>query len=82
GFVLLVVGKRLFRKIAKQEEHFDSVVFQAVRHGESGDINASYGLKTLDDVGLAQKLFEMKARDFKPDMIPEAVKAAQDVMRQ
>jgi len=82
GFVLLVAGKRLFRKIAKQEEHFDNTVFQAIRHGESGDINASYGLKALDDVGLATMLFQIKATDFRPDMIPEAVKAAQDVMKQ
>ncbi|GAJ18676.1 unnamed protein product, partial [marine sediment metagenome] len=31
GFVLFVVGKRLFRKIAKHEAGFDTCVFQACR---------------------------------------------------
>jgi len=82
GFVLLVAGKRLFRKIAKHEERFDSCVLQAIRHGEQGDINSTYDLKVLDDVDLATKLFALKAADFRPEMIDEAVKAAIDVMTQ
>ncbi|GAI38634.1 unnamed protein product [marine sediment metagenome] len=82
GFVLLVAGKRLFRKIAKHEERFGDCVFQAIRHGEQGDINSTYDLKMLDDNELARKLFTVKAEWFNPEMIDEAVKAALDVMTQ
>jgi len=82
GFVLFVVGKRLFRKIAKHESQFGTVVFQAVRHGEQGDIHASYELRVLDNVDLATRLFAMKEKEFQPDMVIDAVKAAEDVMSQ
>jgi len=82
GFVLLVAGKRLFRKIAKHEERFDSCVFQAIRHGEQGDINSTYDLKMLSDNELQAKLFALKESEFRPEMIDEAVKAALDVMTQ
>lgn len=82
GFALLITGKRLFRKIAKQEEQFEVSAFQAIRHGEEGDINASYGLKVLDNVDLTTKLLNIKQTDFNPEMIDEAIKAAQDVMKQ
>lgn len=82
GFVLFITGKRLFRKIAKYEEHFGVSAFQAIRHGESGDITATYDLKILEDVDLTTKLLTLMGTEFKPEMIPEAVKAAQDVMKQ
>lgn len=82
GFVLLVAGKRLFRKIAKHEERFGSCVFQAIRHGDQGDINSTYDLKVLEDVDLKTKLFTITVSDFRPEMIDEAAKAAIDVMAQ
>lgn len=82
GFVLLVVGKRLFRKIAKREDGFDKDGYMAIRHGEQGDINATYDLKVLDNPELVKRLFAARKKDFKPDMIPEAIAAAQDVMNQ
>lgn len=82
GFTLFVAGKRLARKISKHEGRFDSVVLQAIRHGEQNDITATYELKILDDTELATRLFEIKERDFQPEMIPEAVTAALDVMKQ
>ena len=82
GFVLFIVGKRLFRKIVKHEAKFESDCFQAIRHGESGDIHASYGLRVLDNPELAKKLFTMKAEEFKPDMIIDAITAAEEVMSQ
>jgi len=82
GFALLVAGKRLARKIAKYESQFDVVALQATRHGEQGDIDATYPLKVLDDVDLTSKLMTLRRTDFTPDMIDDAIKAAQDVMKQ
>ena len=82
GFVLFVVGKRLFRKIAKHEEHFESDVLQAKRTGETGDINAVYSLKVLEDETLKVRLFNMKQTEFTSDMVDTAVAAALEVMNQ
>lgn len=82
GFVLLVAGKRLARKISKHESGFPSTAFLAIRHGEQGDINSTYDLKVVEDTMLTNSLFEIKAKDFSPDMIEDAVKAAQGVMQQ
>jgi hypothetical protein len=80
GFMVLVAGMRLARKIAKQEEYFNTCVFMAVRHGEEGNPNAVYELKVLDDAELAAKLFNLKQTEFKVDMIPEAIEAAKKVV--
>lgn len=82
GFVLFVAGKRLARKLSKHEGIFTTNAFEAIRHGEQNDITSSYELKVLDDEVLTAKLFEIKERDFTEDMIGEAVKAAEEVMRQ
>jgi len=82
GFVLFVAGKRLARKIAKHEAIFDNNALMAIRHGEQNDITASYELKVLTDDDFARKLFEIKAADFQPEMIEDAVKAALAVMKQ
>lgn len=82
GFVLFVAGKRLARKIAKHEDVHETAVFQATRHGEQNDITATYPLQVLDNPELAEKLFKLKETDFQPDMIEEAVKAAEEVMKQ
>lgn len=80
GFVLFVAGKRLARKISKYEGTFDKSAFMAIRHGEQGDIDASYELKVLDDVDVTAKLLGMRKKEFKPQMVDDAVKAALDVM--
>lgn len=82
GFVLLLVGKRLARKISKHEEHFGERLLMAVRHGEQGDINATYDLRVSDDAELRVKLFEsITDKDFTAEL-DEAVLAAKAVMRQ
>jgi len=81
GFVLFVAGKRLARKISKYEDTFNDVAFMAVRHGQQNDITATYELIVLDDGVLAAKLFDIKVKDFTPDMIDDAVKAAESVMK-
>ena len=80
GFVLFVAGKRLSRKITKYEDRFGDTSFMAIRHGEQGDIDATYELKLVEDKEITTRLFEIKARDFTPDMIEPAVDAAKDVM--
>lgn len=82
GFVLFCAGKRLARRISKHEGHFDERVLQAIRHGEAGDITASYPLTVIDDNELLQRLLTIKQTDFRPDMIGEAVDAALEVMKQ
>lgn len=80
GFQLFIIGKRLFRKLAKFEDDFETHAFMAIRHGEVGDIESTYDLKTLDDRELIDRLYEIKATDFQESMIDEAVAAAQSVM--
>ena len=80
GFVLFVAGKRLARKITKHEGGFDSHAYTAIRHGAQNDIMSTYDLQVITDNELTNKLFQIKERDFTPDMIAEAVKAAEAVM--
>ena len=81
GFQLLVAGKRLARRIAKHEKHFNTDSFIAIRHGEQDDKDTSYELKVNDNKETTKLLFATAKRDFKPDMIDEAVIAAKDVMQ-
>lgn len=80
GFQLFIIGKRLFRKLAKYEEQFGNTAFMAIRHGEQGDIESTYELKPLVEQDVIDRLLEIKATDFQPDMIGEAISAAQSVM--
>lgn len=82
GFTLLVAGKRLARKISKHESNFNDTAFRAIRHGEQGDINATYDLQVVSDPELTTRLLESKVGVFSPEIIEEAVNAAQDVMKQ
>jgi len=81
GFQLLVAGKRLARKISKYEDQFNIQAFTAIRHGEAENPNTKYELKTITDVELVKRLFEIAGTDFRPDMIEDAVKAAEAVMQ-
>lgn len=80
GFQLFIMGKRLFRQLAKCEEQFPIAAFMAIRHGEQGDIESTYELKVLDDVDLTKQLLnEIAGRDYAND-IDEAINAAKQVM--
>lgn len=81
GFQLLVAGKRLARRIAKHEKNFGTDSFLAIRHGEQDDKDTSYELKVSDVKETTKLLFATAKRDFKPDMIAEAVEAAMEVMQ-
>ena len=82
GFVLFVAGKRLARKLSKHEALFSSTAFMAIRHGEQGDIDATYELKVVDDMLLTQRLLDMVDAEVNPTIIAEAVESAISVMRQ
>jgi len=82
GFVLFIAGKRLARKITKYEERFANTAFMAIRHGGQNDITSTYELKVMDDAELTARLLEAaQGRDFASE-IEDAVKAAEEVMRQ
>jgi len=81
GFQLLVAGKRLARRMAKHEKNFKTDSFIAIRHGVQDDTDTSYELKVNDNKETTKLLFETAKRDFKPDMIDEAVIAAKEVMQ-
>lgn len=80
GFALFITGKRLARKIAKHEPEFTNSVFQAIRHGEQNDSNASYELRVLSDRELFDRLVELQMTEFTSDSISEAVASAEEVM--
>lgn len=80
GFVLFVAGKRLARRLAKYEKNFKTDSFLAIRHGEQDDSETTYELKVNENKEQTKMLFTIAKRDFKPEMIDEAIKAAKDVM--
>lgn len=82
GFVLFISGKRLARKISKYEARFADTAFMAIRHGEQNDITSSYELKIVSDAELTTKLFELKGDSDYVSETTEAIKAAEEVMRQ
>lgn len=82
GFQLFVVGKRLFRRIAKREDGFNKDAYTAIRHGMKDDSLTSYELRVVEDKAVADELRKIKAKEFKASMIPEAVKAAEEAMKQ
>lgn len=82
GFSLLIAGKRLARKISKYENNFNDTGLMAIRHGEANEIETTYPVKRLEDAILTAKLFEIRDREFHPDMIDEAIVAAEAVMKQ
>lgn len=80
GFQLFIAGTRLARRISKHEKDFKTHAFMAIRHGLQEDSNTTYELRVIDDKEVTQRLFQIAKKEFKPDMITEAVEAAKDVM--
>lgn len=81
GFVLFITGKRTARKLSKFEGRFKDSAFMIVRHGAEGDINAKYDVSVLDDEAKTAQLFELKKAEYKPALLKQAVKDAQEVMK-
>ena len=82
GFVLFITGKRVARKLSKFEERFKDTAFMVVRHGESGDINASYEVSILDNEAKTDQLFAIAKKEYKPVLLKQAIKDAKEVMAQ
>lgn len=76
GYTLLIVGMRIFRKLAKHCDGFDSKVFEIVRHGESGDTNTKYEFSVVEDPGVIETILEIAAKPIDPDEIAASIEAA------
>ena len=81
GYQLFICGTRVARKLSKFEALFDKSAFMVVRHGAEGDVNAKYDVKALPEKETYSALMKIKEQDFKPEMIPESVEAAAEVMQ-
>jgi len=81
GYQLFVCGKRVGRKLAKAEKYFETNAIMVVRHGIPGDTDAKYSVKVLPEKETFDVLVRIKEADFSPDMIPESIKAALEVMQ-
>lgn len=79
GFVLLVIGKRLARRLSKHEVEFNVSAFTIVRHGEHDDIKTKYALTVCDDPILTKQLFDFMGSEFKEAAIEEAVAYAEEI---
>jgi len=80
GFVLFITGKRVARKLSKFEDRFKDAAFMVVRHGEAGDINASYDVSLYDNEAKTEQLFAIASKEYKPPMLKQAIKDAKEVM--
>ncbi|GAI62983.1 unnamed protein product, partial [marine sediment metagenome] len=80
GFALFITGKRVGRKLSKFEDRFKDTAFMVTRHGEAGDINASYDVGVFDNAEKTEQLFAIAKREYKPALLKEAIKDANEVM--
>jgi len=81
GFQLLVCGKRLARMLSKQEKVFKTHAIMVTRIGAEGDVNSKYPVRVLPEQETFDRLKAIAAEDFSPEMIPEAVEAAKQVLQ-
>ena len=79
GFSILVVGKRVFRRLAKKESDFSKHAFDLVRHGEPGDKDSTYELKRCDLPDLEKKLLADGKKGVSKDDLKEAIAAAREI---
>lgn len=82
GFMLFVCGKRVARKLSKFENRFKDSAFIVTRHGEEGDVNCTYPVAILDNPEQTKLLFTIAKKDYKPDLLTEAISDATDCMNQ
>lgn len=79
GFSILVVGKRVFRRLAKHEANFKKHAFDLVRCGESGDQKTSYKLTRCDLPELESKLLKEAKKPIDVSTMAEAIDAAKEI---
>jgi len=80
GFMLFVTGKRVARKLSKHEAVFDSKAIMVTRHGDTGDINATYTVNEVAEKETFDRLMKIKKADYNKAMIAEAVTAVAEVL--
>jgi len=80
GFVLFITGKRVARKLSKFEDRFKDTAFVVIRHGESGDINATYEVSILANEAKPSQLLAIAKKEYKPPLLKQAIKDAKEVM--
>lgn len=80
GFVLFITGKRVARKLSKFESRFKTDAFIVTRHGGEGDIDAKYDVKVFSDTTKAKQLFELAAKEYKPELLEQAITDAQNIV--
>ena len=81
GFLLFITGKRVARKLSKFESFFKDTAFIITRHGESGDINAKYDVRVMDDKAKTEHLLGLAKKEYKPAMLKQAIVDATEVMK-
>lgn len=82
GFALFVTGKRTARKISKFEDKFKTHALIVVRHGVANDSNATYDVSLYDNAEVTAKLLAMINTDYEPDLLTDAITAANECMNQ
>jgi len=80
GFTLFITGKRVARKLSKFEDRFKDTAFVITRHGDVGDIHASYAVSIFVGEEKTAQLFAIAKAEYKPAMLKEAIVDAKDVM--
>jgi len=80
GYQLFITGKRLARKLAKQESVFATNAIMVVRHGVEGDVNARYDVRVLPEPETYARLKAIKDADFTPELIQESIDEATQVL--
>lgn len=80
GFVLFVTGKRVFRKLTKFEKRFKDTAFMVTRHGVEGDTNASYTVTPVEDKEKVNQLLAIAEKEYKPQLLQEALEAVKKVV--
>lgn len=80
GFLLFITGKRVARKLSKFEDRFKNTAFMIVRHGEAGDIDATYDVTVCDDKAKTEQLLTLAKKEYKPALLKDALEDAAEVM--
>lgn len=81
GFFLFVTGKRTFRKIAQFEDKFATHALLVTRHGAEGDMDSKYEVTLVDDIAKIQTLDKIRAKEFTPELLTQAIVDAEEIMK-
>jgi len=80
GYQLFVTGKRLARKLSKFESKFKTNALMVTRHGEAGDINATYTVTVILEVETFNRLKALVKKDMTKIMIADSIEAVKEVL--